>query len=59
MGIFGVLVTHTPHPTPFPQVGTILKHLFPVPRPDSRRVVTFANEDDVILVRWVTWGHGG
>ncbi|NXG11782.1 IMP4 protein, partial [Sakesphorus luctuosus] len=31
--------------------GTILKHLFPVPRPDSRRVVTFANEDDVILVR--------
>ncbi|NWW70798.1 IMP4 protein, partial [Climacteris rufus] len=32
-------------------VGTILKHLFPVPRPDSRRVVTFANEDDVILVR--------
>uniref|UniRef100_A0A8D2QTB8 IMP U3 small nucleolar ribonucleoprotein 4 n=1 Tax=Zosterops lateralis melanops TaxID=1220523 RepID=A0A8D2QTB8_ZOSLA len=34
-----------------PCVGTILKHLFPVPRPDSRRVVTFANEDDVILVR--------
>lgn len=33
------------------RVGTILKHLFPVPRPDSRRVVTFANEDDVILVR--------
>ncbi|KAF1540622.1 U3 small nucleolar ribonucleoprotein IMP4, partial [Eudyptes schlegeli] len=32
------------------RVGTILKHLFPVPRPDSRRVVTFANEDDVILV---------
>ncbi|NWZ02812.1 IMP4 protein, partial [Loxia curvirostra] len=38
------------------RVGTILKHLFPVPRPDSRRVVTFANEDDVILVRWVTRG---
>ncbi|NXP71035.1 IMP4 protein, partial [Ramphastos sulfuratus] len=36
---------------PPPQIGTILKHLFPVPRPDSRRVVTFANEDDVILVR--------
>nr|XP_054509819.1 U3 small nucleolar ribonucleoprotein protein IMP4 isoform X2 [Agelaius phoeniceus] len=33
------------------RVGTILKHLFPVPRADSRRVVTFANEDDVILVR--------
>ncbi|NXD32038.1 IMP4 protein, partial [Spelaeornis formosus] len=32
-------------------VGTILKHLFPVPRAESRRVVTFANEDDVILVR--------
>ncbi|XP_027766938.1 U3 small nucleolar ribonucleoprotein protein IMP4 [Empidonax traillii] len=40
-----------PHPCTPPQVGTILKHLFPVPRPDSRRVVTFANEDDVILVR--------
>ncbi|NXH18707.1 IMP4 protein, partial [Bucco capensis] len=33
------------------RVGTILKHLFPMPRPDSRRVVTFANEDDIILVR--------
>ncbi|XP_033927639.1 U3 small nucleolar ribonucleoprotein protein IMP4 isoform X2 [Melopsittacus undulatus] len=33
------------------RIGTILKHLFPVPRPDTRRVVTFANEDDVILVR--------
>ncbi|NXM26681.1 IMP4 protein, partial [Oxyruncus cristatus] len=43
----GVPVT----PSLSPQVGTILKHLFPVPRPDSRRVVTFANEDDVILVR--------
>lgn len=37
---------------PVPQLGTILKHLFPVPRPQTRRVVTFANEDDVILVRW-------
>lgn len=50
---------------PVSQVGTILKHLFPVPRPQTRRVVTFANEDDVILVRWecrVTWlgqGHWG
>uniref|UniRef100_A0A8C3LXE8 IMP U3 small nucleolar ribonucleoprotein 4 n=1 Tax=Chrysolophus pictus TaxID=9089 RepID=A0A8C3LXE8_CHRPC len=34
------------------RLGTILKHLFPVPRPQTRRVVTFANEDDVILVRW-------
>ncbi|OXB52803.1 hypothetical protein ASZ78_004095, partial [Callipepla squamata] len=33
------------------EVGTILKHLFPVPRPQTHRVVTFANEDDVILVR--------
>ncbi|XP_052542657.1 U3 small nucleolar ribonucleoprotein protein IMP4 isoform X1 [Tympanuchus pallidicinctus] len=33
------------------RLGTILKHLFPVPRPQTRRVVTFANEDDVILVR--------
>ncbi|XP_067171219.1 U3 small nucleolar ribonucleoprotein protein IMP4 [Apteryx mantelli] len=33
------------------RVGAILKHLFPVPRPDSRRVVTFANTDDVISFR--------
>lgn len=33
------------------RVGSILKHLFPVPRPQSRRVVTFANHEDVILVR--------
>ncbi|NWI10933.1 IMP4 protein, partial [Crypturellus soui] len=33
------------------RVGSILKHLFPVPRADSRRVVTFANNDDVISFR--------
>ncbi|KAI9230710.1 MAG: anticodon-binding protein [Piptocephalis tieghemiana] len=29
----------------------ILKHLFPVPRPDSKRVMTFANEGDFISFR--------
>ncbi|XP_068780237.1 U3 small nucleolar ribonucleoprotein protein IMP4 [Struthio camelus] len=33
------------------RVGAILKHLFPVPRAESRRVVTFANTDDVISFR--------
>ncbi|KAM8793677.1 U3 small nucleolar ribonucleoprotein IMP4 [Eudromia elegans] len=33
------------------RVGAILKHLFPVPRAQSRRVVTFANRDDVISFR--------
>ncbi|CAI2349925.1 unnamed protein product [Caenorhabditis sp. 36 PRJEB53466] len=30
---------------------TILKHLFPVPKPDSKRVMTFSNADDFISFR--------
>ncbi|NXA57334.1 IMP4 protein, partial [Nothocercus julius] len=48
-------VTHCP----YPQVGSILKHLFPVPRPDSHRVVTFANTDDVISFRNHTFRRKG
>lgn len=33
------------------RVGQILKHLFPVPKPDSRRVVSFVNRDDFISFR--------
>jgi U3 small nucleolar ribonucleoprotein protein IMP4 len=33
------------------RVGNILKCLFPVPRPDSKRVVTFANDNDYISFR--------
>ncbi|XP_025896503.1 U3 small nucleolar ribonucleoprotein protein IMP4, partial [Nothoprocta perdicaria] len=40
-------------------VGSILKHLFPVPRPDSHRVVTFANTDDVISFRNHTFRRRG
>lgn len=29
----------------------VLKHLFPVPKEDSKRVMTFANEDDFISFR--------
>ena len=39
----------------FLQIGertaTILKHLFPVPKPDSKRIITFANRDDYISFR--------
>jgi U3 small nucleolar ribonucleoprotein protein IMP4 len=35
------------------QVATILKALFPVPRPDSHRVITFANQEDFISFRFV------
>jgi len=34
------------------QAKNILKYLFPVPKEDSRRVVTFANTDDYISFRW-------
>lgn len=33
------------------RVESILKHLFPVPREDSKRVMTFANHDDYISFR--------
>jgi len=33
------------------RVSNILKHLFPVPKPDSRRVITFSNNDDFISFR--------
>ncbi|XP_078088282.1 U3 small nucleolar ribonucleoprotein IMP4 isoform X2 [Mustelus asterias] len=33
------------------RVSSILKYLFPVPKDDSRRVITFANQDDYISFR--------
>jgi U3 small nucleolar ribonucleoprotein protein IMP4 len=33
------------------RVATILKHLFPPPRPDAKRVITFANRGDFISFR--------
>lgn len=37
---------------------TILKHLFPVPKPDSRRIMTFSNNEDFILFRHHTYSKG-
>jgi hypothetical protein len=34
------------------RTATILKHLFPVPKPDSKRIITFANRDDYISFRY-------
>lgn len=33
------------------RIQDVLKHLFPVPKVDSTRVMTFANEDDFISFR--------
>ena len=33
------------------RLGNVLKSLFPVPKPDSKRVVTFSNQDDHISFR--------
>ncbi|RHY21757.1 hypothetical protein DYB36_000288 [Aphanomyces astaci] len=33
------------------RVGNILKHLFPVPKPDSKRVITFSNNNDFLSFR--------
>jgi hypothetical protein len=40
-------------------VGDILKYLFPVPKPDSKRVVTFSNEDDRLVFRHHTFEKAG
>ena len=37
------------------RLSNILKHLFPVPKDDSKRVVTFANTDDYISFRHHTY----
>src|SRR6266404_355163 len=36
------------------RVRDCLKYLFPVPKEDSKRVMTFSNENDFISFRWVT-----
>ena len=33
------------------QVSNILKYLFPVPKEDSKRVITFSNQEDFISFR--------
>eukprot|EP00878_Enallax_costatus_P021898 GHUV01023209.1.p1 GENE.GHUV01023209.1~~GHUV01023209.1.p1 ORF type:complete len:277 (+),score=54.56 GHUV01023209.1:455-1285(+) len=37
------------------RISNVLKHLFPVPKDDSKRVVTFANSDDYIGFRHHTY----
>ncbi|XP_042518566.1 brix domain-containing protein ZK795.3-like [Macadamia integrifolia] len=42
------------------RTANILKHLFPVPKPDSKRIITFANQSDYISFRHHTYEkHGG
>ncbi len=45
-------VSNAVYPLNFPiQVQDILKYLFPVPKEDSKRVLTFANQNDFISFR--------
>lgn len=37
------------------RIKNVLKYLFPVPKEDAKRVMTFANERDFISFRWVTF----
>ena len=41
------------------RISQILKALFPVPKPDSRRVMTFANRDDTISFRHHVYKNTG
>lgn len=42
------------------RTANILKHLFPVPKPDTKRIITFANESDYISFRHHVYEkHGG
>lgn len=37
------------------RIGNVLKHLFPVPKEDSKRVITFANRNDFVSFRHHTY----
>jgi len=37
------------------RIMDVLKFLFPLPKEDSKRVMTFANEDDYISFRCLSW----
>ena len=37
------------------RLSTILRHLFPPPRPESKRILTFKVEDDAIIFRHHTY----
>ncbi|KAL6526163.1 hypothetical protein OROMI_029803 [Orobanche minor] len=42
------------------RTANILKHLFPVPKPDTKRIITFANQSDYISFRHHVYEkHGG
>uniref|UniRef100_A0A183C1B4 Brix domain-containing protein n=1 Tax=Globodera pallida TaxID=36090 RepID=A0A183C1B4_GLOPA len=40
------------------RITNILKFLFPVPKRDARRVVTFSNTDDFVSFRQHSWRKG-
>ncbi|CAJ0930997.1 unnamed protein product, partial [Mesorhabditis belari] len=40
------------------RITKVLKHLFPVPKPESKRVMTFANNDDFISFRHHVYKKG-
>jgi len=41
------------------RIGSILKYLFPVPKVDSKRVITFANDNDFISFRHHLYSKSG
>ncbi|KAF4347672.1 hypothetical protein G4B88_011089 [Cannabis sativa] len=56
----GLIISHLPYgPTAYFQLlnvvgeraANILKHLFPSPKPETKRIITFANESDYISFR--------
>uniref|UniRef100_A0A1I7YDG4 Brix domain-containing protein n=1 Tax=Steinernema glaseri TaxID=37863 RepID=A0A1I7YDG4_9BILA len=40
------------------RLTSVLKYLFPVPKPNSSRIMTFDNKDDIISFRHHTWKKG-
>lgn len=54
---FPHLIFHNLKSTLGQRVTKILKNLFPVPKKESKRVVTFANNDDFILFRHHTYQY--
>ena len=51
--IYKIVIVIPPQITSL-QVMNILKYLFPVPKDDSKRVITFSNKDDHISFRYLS-----
>lgn len=57
--VYPHLITHNFSSSVGKRLAAILTHLFPVPKPDAQRVITFSNDSDYISFRHHTYEKPG